>query len=272
MIGVYDSGIGGLSILQALRRELPEQDFIYLADSGHGPYGERQTDHVVERARRITEHLRGRGVQALVVACNTATAAAIEHLRSEHPDLPIIGVEPALKPALALSRSRRIGVLATRMTLASDKFARLLEPLREQAQFVLRACDGLALAIENSVQGSAQAQADLLACAREHMQALGDLGAGSGQIDTLVLGCTHYPFIADQLQALAGPQVSLVDTGAPVARQTRSRLADLPDVPAPAASGYGHIELISTGPQEGLQAAARRWLAPDLRASTVDLP
>jgi glutamate racemase len=173
---------------------------------------------------------------------------------------------------LALSRSRRIGVLATRMTLASDKFARLLEPLREQAQFVLRACDGLALAIENSVQGSAQAQADLLACAREHMQALGDLGAGSGQIDTLVLGCTHYPFIADQLQALAGPQVSLVDTGAPVARQTRSRLADLPNVPAPAASGYGHIELISTGPQEGLQAAARRWLAPDLRASTVDLP
>jgi glutamate racemase len=155
VIGVYDSGIGGLSILQALRRELPEQDFIYLADSGHGPYGERQTDHVVERARRITEHLRGRGVQALVVACNTATAAAIEHLRSEHPDLPIIGVEPALKPALALSRSRRIGVLATRMTLASDKFARLLEPLREQAQFVLRACDGLALAIENSVQGSA---------------------------------------------------------------------------------------------------------------------
>ena len=269
MIGVYDSGIGGLSILQALRRELPEQDFIYLADSGHGPYGERETDHVLERARRITEHLRGRGVQALVVACNTATAAAIEHLRSEHPDLPIIGVEPALKPALALSRSRRIGVLATRMTLASDKFARLLEPLRDQAQFVLRACDGLALAIENSVQGSAQAQADLLACAREHVQALGEWGTGSGQIDTLVLGCTHYPFIADQLQALAGPQVSLVDTGAPVARQTRSRLTDLP---APAPSGHGHIELISTGPSEGLQAAAQRWLAPELHASTVDLP
>ena len=269
MIGVYDSGIGGLSILQALRRELPEQDFIYLADSGHGPYGERETDHVLARARRITEHLRGRGVQALVVACNTATAAAIEHLRSEHPDLPIIGVEPALKPALALSRSRRIGVLATRMTLASDKFARLLEPLREQAQFVLRACDGLALAIENSVQGSAQAQADLLACASEHVQALGELGTGSGQIDTLVLGCTHYPFIADQLQALAGSKVCLVDTGAPVARQTRSRLADLA---APAPSGHGHIELISTGPSEGLQAAARRWLAPDLHASTVGLP
>ena len=269
MIGVYDSGIGGLSILQALRRELPEQDFIYLADSGHGPYGERAADHVIARARHITEHLRRRGVQALVVACNTATAAAIEHLRNAHPDLPIIGVEPALKPALALSRSRRIGVLATRMTLASDKFARLLEPLREHAQFVLRACDGLALAIENSVQGSSQAQADLLACAREHMQALGDLGPGSGQIDTLVLGCTHYPFIADQLQALAGPQVSLVDTGAPVARQTRSRLAELP---TPARSGQGHIELISTGPQEGLQAAARRWLAPSLNASAVDLP
>ncbi|MEI7786296.1 MAG: glutamate racemase [Betaproteobacteria bacterium] len=269
MIGVYDSGIGGLSILQALRQELPEQDFIYLADSGHGPYGERDSGHVVERAHRITDHLRGRGIQALVVACNTATAAAIEQLRSEHPDLPIIGVEPALKPALALSRSRHIGVLATRMTLASDKFARLLEPLRQQADFVLRACDGLALAIENSVQGSAQAQADLHACASEHVHALGELGAGSGQIDTLVLGCTHYPFIASQLQALAGPQVSLVDTGAPVARQTRSRLAELA---APAPSGSGRIELISTGPSEGLQAAAQRWLAPELRAAAVDLP
>ncbi len=270
MIGVYDSGIGGLSILQALRQELPEQDFIYLADSGHGPYGEREPEHVIRRAHRVTDHLRGRGIQALVVACNTATAAAIEHLRGAYPELPIIGVEPALKPALAISRSRRIGVLATRMTLASDKFARLLEPLRSQAEFVLRACDGLALAIENSVQGKDQTQAALQACASEHVQALGDLGTAPGQIDTLVLGCTHYPFIAAELQALAGPAVQLVDTGAPVARQTRSRLAEV--APPARAADSGRIELISTGPSDGLQAAARRWLAPGLSARSMDLP
>ena len=151
------------------------------------------------------------------------------------------------------------------MTLASEKFAQLLAPLREQAEFVLRACDGLALAIENSLDDSDQAREALQACARGHVQALGPLGAG--QIDTLVLGCTHYPFIAEYLQALAGPDVRLIDTGEPVARQTRKRLAEL-DAP----TGTGRIELLSTGPSAGLQAAAQRWLAPGLKAGTIDLP
>lgn len=267
MIGVYDSGIGGLSILRALRAELPEQDFLYLADSGHGPYGERERAHVIERARRVTAHLVERGAQALVVACNSATAAAIEQLRDQYPELPIIGVEPALKPALALSRTRRIGVMATRMTLASEKFLRLLDSVQDQAKFVLQACDGLALAIENSVHARADAQAALDACASGHVRALGPLGDASGQIDTVVLGCTHYPFIAPMLQQWVGPAVTLVEPGAAVARQTRSRLADKAQ-----ASGSGRIELISTGTADGLQAAAQRWLQPELQARTVHLP
>jgi glutamate racemase len=267
VIGVYDSGIGGLSILRALRAELPEQDFLYLADSGHGPYGERDRDHVIGRAQRVTAHLVERGAQALVVACNSATAAAIEQLRGQYPALPIIGVEPALRPALALSRTRRIGVMATRMTLASDKFLRLLDSVQDQAEFVLQACDGLALAIENSVYDRADAQADLQACASGHVQALGPLGGALGQIDTVVLGCTHYPFIAPMLQQWVGPSVTLVEPGAAVARQTRSRLAE--KSPSP---GSGRIELLSTGATEGLEAAARRWLKPDLIAQPLHLP
>jgi glutamate racemase len=265
VIGVYDSGIGGLSILRALRAELPEQDFIYLADSGHGPYGERELDHVIERAQRVTAYLVEQGVQALVVACNTATAAAIEQLRGQYPQLPIVGVEPALKPALGLSQTRRIGVMATRMTLASDKFLRLLESVQDQAEFVMQACDGLALAIENSVHGDPAAQTALEACAKAHVQALGPLGAD--QIDTVVLGCTHYPFIAPMLQQWVGPDVTLVEPGAAVARQTRSRLADKPQAP-----GSGRIELIGTGAVDGLQAAAQRWLQPELLAQSVHLP
>jgi glutamate racemase len=271
VIGVYDSGIGGLSVLRALREQLPGQDMIYLADSGHGPYGERESEHVRRRARRITAHLRQRRIDALVVACNTATAAAIEELRSEHPDLPIIGVEPALKPAVALSQTRRIGVLATRGTLQSDKFARLLRSLQDgQVQFVLRACDGLALAIENSLDGSADSAAALLECARAHVGALGACATVDGQIDTVVLGCTHYPLVAPLLQELVGTGVSLLETGPSVARQTRHRLGAAAD--SSAAAGPGRLWLQCTGTGRQLQQAASRWLDAAHAVESIDLP
>ncbi len=271
LIGVYDSGIGGLSVLHALRTQLPGHDMIYLADSGHAPYGERERDHVLKRARRVTAYLLERGIKALVVACNTATAAAIEELRSEHPGLPIIGVEPALKPAVAMSKTRRIGVLATRGTLHSDKFARLLQSLQDgQVQFVLQACDGLALAIENSLDGRPESEAALLDCASGHVRALGACGPGEGQIDTVVLGCTHYPLVASLLHDLIGHTVTLVETGEPVARQTRLRLSEQgwreADRPA-----HARTELLATGAVESLQAAARRWLQTDALARRVDL-
>ena len=264
VIGVYDSGIGGLSILRALREELPEQDFVYLADSGHGPYGERESEHVRRRARRITAHLRQRRIDALVVACNTATAAAIEELRSEHPDLPIIGVEPALKPAVQLSRSGRVGVMATRGTVGSDKFARLLANLQGQAQFEVCACNGLALAIEHSTQPSLQDQAEteVARLLRTYTEALAPFGTGEGQIDTLVLGCTHYVFVQDALQQLLGPHVQLVSTGPAVARQTQRLLEQahlLRQGPAPH-SLRARVQLFTTGHLAGLQAAAQRWL------------
>ena len=250
-IGVFDSGIGGLSILQALRAELPHEDFVYVADSGHAPYGERDDAHVLARSRTVTQHLLSQWhIQALVIACNTATAAAIRVLRQEHPELPFIGVEPALKPAVALSRTRRIGVMATRGTLGSAKFAALLASVSDQADFVCQACDGLADAIERDDTAKARAL-----CA-QYVQAMGQFGTEAGQIDTLVLGCTHYTFAMDHLKQLLPGNVGLIDNGASVARQTRRVLPTLS-----AESSAPRCVLLSTGELAPLQRAARRWLS-----------
>ncbi len=259
-VGVFDSGIGGLSVLQALRSELPHQSFVYLADSGHAPYGERDATHVITRSRLITQHLRAaHDIQALVVACNTATAAAIHLLREEHPDLPIVGLEPALKPAALASRTHRVGVLATRGTLQSAKFQTLHQSLADQADFVLRACDGLADAIEH------QDLSRIQALAREHVAALGGCGAASGQIDTVVLGCTHYPLILPTLRALLGPEVALVESGAPVARQTRRML------PQAAQTGQPQPLWYTTGDAGELQAAVQRWLQAQVRVEALKI-
>jgi glutamate racemase len=251
-IGVFDSGVGGLSILRALRAELPAEDFVYLADSGFAPYGERDDTFVVERARAVAQRLLDEhAIKALVIACNTATAAAVHLLRKQLPGLPIVGVEPALKPALALTRTGRIGVMATRGTLASAKFAALHDSLKGPAQFLLQPCDGLADAIE-SHDTSRIAQL----CAR-YTQAMGRFGSESGAIDTLVLGCTHYPFAQEQLQALVGSEVRMVETGAPVARQTR-RLLEAAGLLSPA--GAGSVTFQSTGDLAALERVAARWI------------
>ena len=258
-IGVFDSGIGGLSVLKALRAALPHEDFIYLADNGHAPYGERDTAHVLARSRAVTQHLIDRNIKALVVACNTATAAAIDLLRTVYPHLPIIGVEPALKPAVALSKTGRIGVMATRSTLASARFQTLLVAHAGVAEFVLQPCDGLADAIE---RGANQLDATeiIAACAR-HAGAMGLFGTQPGHIDTLVLGCTHYPFVSEHLQALVGADVRLVENGAAVARQTQRLLQSAAGNAGPAVTGLGRVSLITTGDAYPLKAAATHWLA-----------
>ncbi|MCZ8251479.1 MAG: glutamate racemase [Hylemonella sp.] len=257
-VGVFDSGIGGLSVLQALRADLPHQSFVYVADSGHSPYGERDPSHVIARARALTRYLReAHDIQTLVVACNTATAAAIHLLREENADLPIVGLEPALKPAALASQTHRVGVLATRGTLQSAKFQALHQSLTEQADFVLRACDGLADAIEH------QDLPRIEALAREHVTALGSCGAAKDQIDTVVLGCTHYPLILPTLQALLGPEVTLVESGAPVARQTRRML------PQAAETGEPRVLWYTTGDAGELQTAVQRWLQPQARVETL---
>ena len=255
-VGVFDSGVGGLSVLRALRAELPQVHFVYLADNAHAPYGERSAQVVLDRAHRLTEQLRAEHrIDALVVACNTATALAIDELRHTHTDLPLIGVEPALKPAAVLTRNGHIGVLATRGTVQSARFAQLLErvsatqvrPLHVRVQ----PCDGLADAIE---------RVDAAAVRERAAFHLAQLRAGDPHrppIDTLVLGCTHYPFASDILQALCGPDVQLVDTGEPVARRTRAVL-NL-ETPAPGTESGG-FTLLSTGDPTSLEHAASRWL------------
>jgi glutamate racemase len=272
LVGVFDSGIGGLSILQALRAELPQSRFIYIADSGHAPYGERSEAHVMARSRAIMAELLSRQVQALVIACNTATAVAIEQLRADYPELPIIGVEPALKPALALSQTRRIGVMATRSTLTSAKFKTLLASLAGQAEFVLQPCDGLADAIERSAGSDDTLEINAL-CVK-YTQSMGSFGPSSGQIDTLVLGCTHYPFASEQLSELLGPQVQLVNNGPAVARQTRLKLAQsslIQETRAKPTEADAPLILLSTGEPQSLQTAAQRWL-PRLAPEAIYRP
>lgn len=260
-IGVFDSGVGGLSILKSLRAELPHEDFVYVADSDFAPYGERDPGFVLARARAITRHLLRQpdlAIQALVIACNTATAAAIHLLRQDHPELPIIGVEPALKPAIALSQTGRIGVMATRGTLNSQKFKALLAGLAGPAQFICQPCDGLADAIERNDMDQ------ITALCTQYTLGLGRFGIEPGEVDTLVLGCTHYPFASQQLQTLVGPGVRLVDNGEPVARQTRRMLASLSPDSAP-----GQCQLFSTGDPATLQSAAGRWLGLDVPAKRL---
>lgn len=287
-IGVFDSGIGGLSVLQALRLELPDEHFVYLADSGNAPYGERGDAFVQMRTHAIAQYLRRHHqIKALVIACNTATAAAVESLRAQMPDLPLIGVEPAIKPAAASSQTQHVGVIATRGTVESLRFKKLLHAHGQQVHFQVQACDGLARAIEMSTLQQAPAAGDASALeanaiatlSARYLSALGAFGLKTGEMDTLVLGCTHYIFIKDELRVLLGPDVQLIDTGAAVARQTRrllehnghvreSALVDGTPLEAPPSQ----IALYTTGSLRSLQAAAARWLAlPATCCSAVEL-
>jgi glutamate racemase len=254
-VGVFDSGVGGLSVLRALLAEVPDAHFIYVADSAYAPYGERSADEVIERSQRITAQLRSEyPLDAMVVACNTATAHAIDALRQTHHDLPFIGVEPALKPAAALSRTRHIGVMATRGTLESARFHKLqarLEHGEHPPHFHNLACDGLADAIERGDTGTTRNL-----CER-YVGALMAVASSGAPIDTLVLGCTHYPFEAPLLQSLCGPAVHLVETGAPVARRTREVLREHRLAPPHAQSD---LVLLTTGDPAALGQVAQRWL------------
>jgi glutamate racemase len=246
-IGVFDSGVGGLSVLPSLRAALPGARLLYVADSGHAPYGERSEAFIAGRALHIAGFLRAQGAQLLVVACNTATAAAVEALRQAHPDVPIVGIEPGVKPAVALTRSGHVGVMATTGTLSSRKFQRLLAAQPDGARIHLQPCPGLALAIE---RGDLQS-AELQAVVRRHCAPLREAGC-----DVVVLGCTHYPVAAPLIRE-ALPGVTLVDTAEAVARQTARLAARLPGA---AETGLPPLQLWSSGDPAQLSAFTRRWL------------
>lgn len=213
-IGVFDSGIGGLSVAHAVRELLPNESLIYVADSGHAPYGEKTDDYIYQRMLYITRHLTAAGVKAIVVACNTATTAAIAKLRAQYP-LPIIGVEPGVKPAVLASKSGVVGVLATPRTLLTPAFATLAQRYANQATVILQPCPQLVPLIEALDCGGNKMQALL----QSYIQPLLAQGA-----DTLVLGCTHYNFVADLIAEIAGPTVTIVRTEIAVAKQLQQRL------------------------------------------------
>lgn len=282
-IGIFDSGVGGLSVLQALLHELPHEQFVYLADSGNAPYGDARGDAFVqERSLAIAQYLlEQHDIKILVIACNTATAAAVELLRVRMPGLPMIGVEPAIKPASFSSQTHHVGVMATRGTINSQRVARLVADHGERAEFHLQACDGLARAIERSTEQAPPENAEtteIRALCAKYTSALGRFGQKTGQMDTLVLGCTHYVFVKDDLRVLLGPDIQLLDTGAPVARQTR-RMLEQRILLAPEAHSHSNqarpeqVQLLTTGVLSALEAAAQRWLAlPANCCATVNVP
>lgn len=244
-VGVFDSGVGGLSVLAEIRQLLPAESLLYVADGGHVPYGEKSPEFIRERCRLVAEFFQSKGAKAMVVACNTATVAAMADLRGAYPHWPLVGMEPAVKPAAAVTRSGVVGVLATTGTLQSAKFAALLDRFALDVRVVTQPCPGLVELIETG---------DL------HSPVLRELLQGyvapllEAGCDTVILGCTHYPFLRPLLSELLPADVSLIDTGAAVARQLQRLLAQ--------------DELLAFGPAR--QAAF--WTSGDPRQFEAILP
>ncbi|CAH2775406.1 MAG: Glutamate racemase (EC [uncultured Caballeronia sp.] len=213
-IGIFDSGLGGLSVLRAVRAALPDERLIYAADSLYAPYGERDDDFIADRTLAICEWLLSQGAKALVVACNTATSQSIAQTR-ESLAVPVIGVEPGIKPAAITSQTRVVGVLATAVTLRSARFQALAERHTGDCRFILQPGYGLVQAMERCDTDSPE----LVALLRSYVQPMLDANA-----DTLVLGCTHYPFLDEAIRSIAGDRLTLVDTSVAIARQLERQL------------------------------------------------
>ena len=242
MIGVFDSGLGGLSVLAALVEALPQADFAYYADTAHVPYGNKSEAQIQCRVLAIGDYLAAQGCDLLVVACNTATAAAVQALRAAHPGIPVVGVEPGIKPAAQESRSGRIAVLATEATAGSPRLKRLIQDHAGHVEVFVEPCPGWATHVE-------MLQLDDPALARDvraRVEPLLDQG-----VDRIVLGCTHYSFLAPLLRDVAGTRAQLVDVAAAVARQTQRLAGGL-------AHGAGRLQLHASAHPERLRAALPR--------------
>ncbi|MEQ1620142.1 MAG: glutamate racemase [Methylococcales bacterium] len=214
-IGVFDSGVGGLSVLRDIRNELPGEDLLYVADSLHAPYGDKSPEFIQSRALAITEFLLGQQAKAIVVACNTATSAAAALLRARF-SVPIIAMEPAVKPAALSTQTGVVGVLATRGTLSSENFTKLATRFGEHAEILVQPCPGLVEQIETGDLAGEKTKVLL----KQYLQPLLD-----NKTDTIVLGCTHYPFLIPLIREFVGPKVTIIDPAPAVARELHRRLA-----------------------------------------------
>ena len=249
-IGIFDSGVGGLSVAREIRRTLPAEELLYVADTAYCPYGDRPLDEVRARALAVGRYLEAGGAKLVVTACNTASGAALEDLRSTL-SVPVIGLEPAVKTAVARTKARRIGVMATSGTLRSERFARLLRAHADGVQVVAQACPGLADLIEEG-----HLDGDVLARRLEELTQ--PLRAAA--VDMVVLGCTHYAFVGHALERALGPGVTLVDSAPAIARRT-AHLLDESGARRPA--GEGALRVLTTGEPDKVGPVIRRlWEAP----------
>ena len=249
-VGIFDSGVGGLSVAREIRERLPSESLLYLADTAFCPYGGRPLDEIRVRSVGAVAELVRHGVKTVVVACNTATGAALELLRAEFA-LPIIGLEPAVKPAVASSATRRVGVMATAATLQSERFQRLVDAFARNVQLVAQPCPGLVEIVEAGETDTERASVTLRTLLAPFRAA---------EVDTVVLGCTHYPFLRDAVAAIMGPSVRVVDSGRAVARQLERVLLQH-DLMAP--EGTPNIQVLTTGDPAGVSAVVTRlWGSP----------
>ena len=250
-IGVFDSGVGGLSVLRAIRAALPHEHLVYVADSGHAPYGDQSEAHITQRTLTVGNWLAEQGVKGITIACNTATVVAAKTLR-EQTHLPVVAIEPAIKPAVALTRSGVVGVLATRQTVQSAAVSRLVELYGADKRILLQGCPGLVEQVERADLHSLESEGLL----RQFITPLIEQGA-----DTLVLGCTHYPFLRDTIQRVAGAGVTLLDPAEAVARELARRLADNGSLTTHLA--LGSLQFFTSGDVAQAQAVmSHLWGAP----------
>lgn len=257
LIGVFDSGVGGLSILDEALDQLAEHDYIYLADSTNTPYGEKSSEWIAARSLTLCQYLAEEGCDAIVVACNTATAEAIKDIRQKL-NIPIIGVEPGIKPAAMQTQNGIVGVLATEATLNSDKFNALLATLPANCQFIKQAGAGLVPLIES---GDADSEETLELLAK-HLEPIQDAGA-----DTLVLGCTHYPFLRKAIRKLLGDSITLIDTSEAVVRQLKRQLENKETVHPE--DTCGSVVFISSKDEVTLLRMAQELMSSDLSAHAI---
>jgi glutamate racemase len=254
-IGVFDSGVGGLSVLRALRTDLPRENVLYLADQAHVPYGSRTLDEVRAFSAEITRFLISQGAKLIVVACNTASAAALHWLRESFPDTPFVGMEPAVKPAAETTKSGVVGVLATPATFQGELYASVVERFAQGVTILQDTCPGLVAQIEAGELDSPQTHR-ILEQALEPMLARG--------ADTLVMGCTHYPFVIPAIQQIAGPHVRVIDPAPAVARQA-GRLLEARGL-INSSGESGKIRFFTSG-----ESATLEILLPPLLGETGDM-
>jgi glutamate racemase len=260
-VGIFDSGLGGLSVLRAVRALLPAERLVYVADSRYAPYGQRDDDFIADRTLAIGEWLAAQGAKALVVACNTATAQSIERVR-ERLSIPLVGVEPGIKPAALQSRTRVAGVLATQVTLRSARFQALVERHAGDLRVLCQPGHGLVEAVERCDTGSPE----LLALLRGYLTPMLDAGA-----DTLVLGCTHYPFLDTAIRSIVGERMTLIDTSVAIARQLERVLAQH-GLLASADAAPGDARFCSTNDGAHLRMLAAALLGIDAQVESVRIP